>query len=102
METKIARELRPIGDYIVIRQDDADEVSPGGILLPDAAQSKPTKGTVIATGPGKMLDDGTRGPMDVSEGDMVMYASFGGTPIEVDGEKLVVLRQEEVLFIIED
>ncbi|MHC4353730.1 MAG: co-chaperone GroES [Planctomycetota bacterium] len=93
--------LKPLDDRIVIRQSEAEEKSAGGILLPDAAKEKPQIGKVVATGPGKLLDDGKRGQMSVKKKDEVIYAKYSGSDVEVDGEKYVILRESDVLGIVE-
>ena len=93
--------LKPLDDRIVIKQSDAEEKSAGGILLPDSAQEKPQIGKVVATGPGKLLDDGKRAQMSVKKKDKVLYAKYGGSDVEVDGEKYVILRESDVLGIVE-
>ena len=102
MATATAKKLkiRPLDDRIVVAQSSAEEVTPGGIVLPDAAQEKPQRGKVIAIGPGKLLDSGERGAMDVSVGDEVFYAKYSGTEVEVTGEEYVILRESDVLAII--
>ncbi|UCE49395.1 MAG: co-chaperone GroES [Phycisphaerales bacterium] len=93
--------LKPLDDRIVIKQSEAEEKSAGGILLPDTAKEKPQIGRVVATGPGKILDDGKRGKMSVKKKDEVIYAKYSGSDIEVDGEKYVILRESDVLGIVE-
>ncbi len=93
--------LKPLDDRIVIKQSDAEEKSSGGILLPDSAQEKPQIGKVVATGPGKLLDDGKRAQMSVKKKDEVLYAKYGGSDVEIDGEKYVILRESDVLGIVE-
>ncbi len=93
--------LKPLDDRIVIKQSDAEDKSAGGILLPDSAQEKPQIGKVVATGPGKLLDDGKRAQMSVKKKDEVLYAKYGGSDVEVDGEKYVILRESDVLGIVE-
>ena len=93
--------LKPLDDRIIIKQSEAEEKSAGGILLPDSAQEKPQMGKVVATGPGKILDDGKRGPMSVKKKDEVLYAKYSGSDVEVDGEKYVILRESDVLGIVE-
>ena len=93
--------LRPLDDRIVIKQSEAEEKSAGGILLPDTAKEKPQIGKVVATGPGKLLDDGKRGQMSVKKKDEVIYAKYSGSDVEVDGEKYVILRESDVLGIVE-
>ena len=93
--------LKPLDDRIVIKQSDAEEKSTGGILLPDSAQEKPQIGKIVATGPGKLLDDGKRAQMSVKKKDEVLYAKYSGSDVEVDGEKYVILRESDVLGIVE-
>jgi len=93
--------LKPLDDRIVIKQSEAEEKTAGGIILPDAAQEKPQIGKVVALGPGKLLDDGKRGAMSVKKNDEVLYGKYSGTEVEVDGKKLVILRESDVLGIIE-
>ncbi len=94
--------LKPLDDRIVIKQSEAEEKTSGGIILPDAAQEKPQIGKVIATGPGRLLDDGKRGKMSVKKNDEVLYGKYNsGTEVEVDGKKVVILRESDVLGIIE-
>jgi len=93
--------LKPLDDRIVIRQSDAEEKSAGGILLPDSAQEKPQIGKIVAAGPGKLLDDGKRAQMSVKKKDKVLYAKYSGSDVEVDGEKYVILRESDVLGIVE-
>ena len=93
--------LKPLDDRIVIKQSDAEEKSAGGILLPDSAQEKPQIGKVVAIGPGKLLDDGKRGQMSVKKKDEILYAKYSGSDVEVDGEKYVILRESDVLGIVE-
>ena len=93
--------LKPLDDRIVIKQSDAEEKSAGGILLPDSAQEKPQIGKVVAIGPGKLLDDGKRGQMSVKKKDEILYAKYSGSDVEIDGEKYVILRESDVLGIVE-
>ena len=93
--------LRPLDDRIVIKQSEAEEKSAGGILLPDTAKEKPQIGKVVATGPGKILDDGKRAKMSVKKKDEVIYAKYSGSDVEVDGEKYVILRESDVLGIVD-
>lgn len=92
--------MRPLDDRIVIAQSTAEEVTRGGIVLPDSAQEKPQRGKVIAAGPGKLLDSGERGEMDVKVGDEVFYAKYSGTNVEINGEEYVILRESDVLAIL--
>jgi chaperonin GroES len=93
--------LKPLDDRIVIKQSDAEEKTAGGIILPDAAQEKPQTGKVVAIGPGKLLDDGKRAKMSVKKNDEVIYGKYMGSDIEIDREKYVILRESDVLGIVE-
>jgi chaperonin GroES len=93
--------LKPLDDRIVIKQSEAEEKTAGGIILPDTAKEKPQIGKVVATGPGKLLDDGKRGAMSVKNNDEVIYAKYIGSDVEIDGEKYVILREGDVLGIVE-
>ena len=89
--------LRPLDDRIVVEPLEAEEVTAGGIVLPDTAKEKPQRGTVIATGPGKLLDSGERGQMSVAVGDEVIYGKYAGSDIEIDGKEVKILRESDVL-----
>jgi len=93
--------LKPLDDRIVIKQSEAEEKTAGGIILPDAAQEKPLIGKVVAIGPGKLLDDGKRAKMSVKKNDEVIYGKYMGSDIEIDREKYVILRESDVLGIVE-
>jgi chaperonin GroES len=93
--------LRPLDDRVIIKQSDAEEKTSGGIILPDTAKEKPQIGKVVATGPGKLLDDGKRGAMSVKEKDEVIYGKYMGSDVEIDGEKYVILRESDILGIVE-
>ena len=89
--------LRPLDDRVVVKPLDAEEVTAGGIVLPDAAQEKPQRGKVIAVGAGKLLDSGARGELSVSIGDEVIFGKYGGSEVEVDGEEVKILRETDIL-----
>jgi chaperonin GroES len=89
--------LRPLDDRVVIRPLEAEEMTAGGIVLPDAAKEKPQRGKVLATGPGKLLDSGSRGELSVKVGDEVIFGKYGGSEVEVDGEDLKILRESDIL-----
>ena len=90
--------LKPLGDRLIVRALEEEETTASGLVLPDTAKEKPQKGMVIAVGEGKLDDDGAkRIPLDVAEGDEVLYSKYGGTEIKVDGEELLVLRESDVL-----
>jgi chaperonin GroES len=102
MATATAKKLkiRPLDDRIVVAQESAEEMTAGGIVLPDTAREKPQRGKVVAVGPGKLLDDGKRGQMEVAVGDAVFYGKYSGTNVEINGEEYVILREDDVLAII--
>jgi chaperonin GroES len=89
--------LRPLDDRVVVRPLEAEEVTAGGIYLPDAAKEKPQRGKVVAAGPGKLLDSGNRGELSVKVGDEVIFGKYGGSEVEVDGEDLKILRESDIL-----
>jgi chaperonin GroES len=89
--------IRPLDDRVVVEPMAAEETTAGGIVLPDAAQEKPQRGTIIAVGPGKLLDSGERGDLSVTVGDEVIYGKYGGTEIEVDGSDVKILRESDIL-----
>ena len=91
----------PLGDRIVIAPCEAEHQTPGGLVIPDVAKDKPTRGKITAVGPGRLLDNGERVPMDVHEGDVVLYPTYAGSTITVDGEELVVMKREELLAKLE-
>ena len=93
--------LKPLGDRLIVKPTQAEEKTAGGILLPDTAQEKPQQGEVIAVGPGKLLDNGKVAPMEIKVGDKIYYAKYGGTEIKVAGEDLVILRQDDVLAVLD-
>ena len=89
--------IRPLDDRVVIKPEDAEETTAGGIVLPDSAKEKPQRGTVVAVGPGKLLDSGSRGTLSVAVGDVVIYGKYGGSDIEVDGDEVKILRESDIL-----
>ena len=89
--------LRPLDDRLVVEPNEAEDVTAGGIVLPDAAKEKPQRGTVVAVGPGKLLDSGERGTLSVAVGDEVIYGKYSGTEIEVNGREVKILRESDVL-----
>ena len=92
--------ITPLEDRIVVEQKSADEKTPGGIILPEKAKEKPTRGIVLFAGPGRMLDSGERAPMHVKVGDEIMYDKYAGTEIEVDSKKYVVIREVDTLAVL--
>jgi chaperonin GroES len=89
--------LQPLEDRLIVKAIDEEETTASGLVLPDTAKEKPQRGKVIAVGEGKYGDDNERIPLDVQEGDEILYSKYGGTEIKVDGEELLVLRQSDVL-----
>jgi chaperonin GroES len=94
--------IKPLADRLVVKPLEEEEITPSGIVLPETAKEKPQKGEVLAVGPGARDDDGKHIAMDVSVGDKVLFAKYGGTEIKVDGDKLLILRESDILAIIED
>jgi chaperonin GroES len=93
--------LRPLSDRIIVQALSAEEKTAGGIVLPDSAKEKPQQGEVIAAGPGKVLDNGQTAEMDIKVGDRVYYGKYSGTEVKLNGKEVVVLRQDDVLGIVE-
>ncbi len=93
--------VKPLDDRVLVRQSDAEEVTSGGIVLPDTAKEKPQRGKVIAAGVGKLLDSGQRGTMSLRKGDEVFYGKYSGTEVKVDGKDYVILRESDVLAVVE-
>jgi chaperonin GroES len=93
--------LKPLADRLVVEPIEQEEVTAGGIILPETAKEKPQQGKVIAAGPGRTDDDGERIAMEVKVGDKVLYAKYSGTEIKMDGKKLLILRESDILAIVE-
>jgi chaperonin GroES len=93
--------LKPLGDRIVVKALAAEEKTAGGILLPDSAKEKPQQGEVVAVGPGKQLDNGKVTPIDVEVGNVIYYAKYGGTEVKIGADEFVILRQDDVLAVVE-
>ena len=100
--TKTRTTVRPLDDRVLIKPSEADERTTSGIFLPEGAKEKPMTGKVIAVGPGKLADDGTRMPVTVKKGDTVLFGKYGGTEIELDGDEYQILRENELLGIVTD
>jgi chaperonin GroES len=101
MAKKSDLKIRPLGDKVLIKRLEADQVTKGGIVLPDAAREKPQRGTVMALGDGKMLDDGSRAAFQVSKGDIVIFASYAGTTIKFGGEEYMLMDESDILAIVD-
>jgi chaperonin GroES len=93
----MATKLEPLADRVVVKPIAQEEVTKGGIVLPDTAKEKPQEGKIIAAGPGKLSDDGKRIAMEVKVGDRVLYAKYGGTEVKIDDEELIILREGDIL-----
>lgn len=93
--------LRPLGDRVVVKPLPREEMTKSGIVLPDTAKEKPQEGEILAAGPGKMLDDGSREAMDVKVGDKVLYAKYAGTEFKVEGDDLLIVSQKDILAVVE-
>ncbi len=93
-------EVKPLADRVVIKPKVREETTKGGIVLPDTAKEKPQEGTVVAAGPGRVLEDGTRVPMDVKVGDSVLYAKYAGTEYRIDNEEHLILKESDILAIV--
>ena len=93
--------LKPLGSRVVIKALDREEVTKSGIVIPDTAKEKPQEGTVLAVGPGRILDDGKREAIDVKKGDKVLYAKYAGTEFKVEGEDLLIVSQKDILAVVE-
>ena len=100
-KTPKAPAVRPLGEKVLIKRLEAEEKTKGGIVLPDTAKEKPQKGTVLAVGDGKLLDDGTRAKFQVAKGDKVLFSSYAGTEIKIDREEYMLMDESDVLAILD-
>lgn len=89
--------LKPLDDRLVVKRVEAEEKTAGGIVLPSSAQEKPQLGEILAVGPGRLLDSGERGKLDVEVGDKVYFGKYGGTEVQVDGEEVIIMKESDVL-----
>ncbi len=92
--------IRPLHDRVIIRRMEEEKTSPGGIVIPDSATEKPVKGEVVAVGNGKILESGDTRPLDVKVGDIILFGKYSGTEVSVDGEELLVMREDDITAII--
>jgi chaperonin GroES len=93
--------LQPLGDRVVVKRDESEEVTAGGIVLPDSAKDRPARGKVVSIGDGRLLEDGTRAPFQVKAGDHVLFSSYAGDEFKIDDQELVLMREEDILAIID-
>ena len=92
--------IRPLGDKVIVKRVEAEEVTAGGIVLPDSAKEKPKRGIILAIGNGRLLDDGTRSEMQVKKNDEVIFTSYAGTEIKVDGDEYMIMDESDILGIV--
>jgi len=93
--------LRPLHDRVIVKRKEEERTSPGGIVIPDTATEKPIRGEIMAVGPGKSLDNGSVRALDVKIGDEVLFGKYSGTEVKVDGDELLVLREEDIMAVVE-
>ncbi len=96
----VAGKIQPLGDRVVVEREEAEEKTSGGILLPDTAKDKPSRGTVISVGDGRVLDNGKRAPLQVKVGDQVLFTSYAPETIKINEEELLLMREEDILAVI--
>ena len=97
----MAIKLKPLGDRVVVEPSEQEEMTASGLVLPETAKEKPQKGVIVAAGPGARDDDGKRAALDVSEGDVVLFAKYAGTEFKIDNRKLLILKESDLLAIVE-
>ena len=100
-KSKSKLRLQPMGERIVVQRVESEEMTAGGIVLPDSAQEKPSRGTVVAIGSGKLLDDGTRAESQLQAGDLVLFSSYAGETVEIDDVEYLLMREDDVLAVVE-
>ena len=93
--------IRPLHDRVIVKRLEEERTSPGGIVIPDSAAEKPSQGKVVATGKGKILENGTVRALDVKVGDKILFGKYSGTEVKVDGDDLLVMREEDIMAVIE-
>ncbi len=93
--------IRPLHDRVIVKREDEERKSPGGIVIPDTAAEKPIRGKIVAVGKGKILENGHVRPLDLKVGDKILFGKYGGTEVKVDGDELLVMREEDVMAVIE-
>ncbi|HIF32055.1 MAG TPA: co-chaperone GroES [Planctomycetes bacterium] len=99
---KSGLKLQPLGDRVVVQREESEETTAGGIVLPDSAQDKPARGRVVSIGTGRLLDDGSRSEIQVKEGDRVIFSSYAGETFKVGDDELLLMREDDILAVIED
>jgi len=93
--------LRPLHDRVIVKRTEEEEKSAGGIIIPDSAKEKPIQGEIVAVGTGKVLENGTKQPMQVKKGNKVLFGKYAGTEVKIEGEELLIMREDDILGIIE-
>ncbi|KKK74870.1 hypothetical protein LCGC14_2879430 [marine sediment metagenome] len=93
--------IQPLGDRVVVQREDAEEITGGGIVLPDSAKDKPTRGKIVSIGDGRLLDDGSRSEFQVEVGDRVLFSSYAGEQFKLGDEELLLMREEDILAVVE-
>ena len=93
--------IEPLGDRVVVEREDAESITAGGIVLPDSAQNKPSRGKIVSIGNGRLLDDGSRSKMQVKKGDRVLFSSYAGEEFKLGGQELMLIREDDILAVIE-
>ena len=101
MALSTSTKITPLGDRVLVKPLEREEVSKGGIVLPDTAKEKPQEGTVLAVGSGRVLEDGTKVPMEVKSGDKVLYGKYAGTEIKIEGKEYLILSEKDILAVFE-
>ena len=101
MSTTTSAKLRPLADRVIVKILESEEKTKGGIFLPDTAKEKPQQATVVAVGPGKTLDDGTKSPVDVKEGDVILFAKYSGTEVKLEGTEYLVIAEKDILAVVQ-
>jgi chaperonin GroES len=102
MEVSMAMSIKPLGNRVVVEPIEEEEVTASGIVLPETAKEKPQKGKILSVGPGERNEEGNRIPLDVKEGDKVLFAKYAGTEIKINDKKLLILRESDLLAILEE
>ena len=93
--------IKPLHDRVIVKRIEEEDTTAGGLIIPDSAKEKPAEGEIVAVGDGKILDDGTTGKMNVKAGDRVLFSKYAGTEVKVSGEELLIMREDDILGIVE-
>lgn len=93
--------IRPLGEKVLVQRLEAEEKTAGGIVLPDSAREKPKRGTILSVGEGRLLDSGERKPLQVKKGDQVLFSSYAGTEVKVDGQEMIIMDESDILAVLE-